>query len=417
MEILIGLYLRKSIPNVITSGYFLRNGGLASTVTSSIKDLLLTDPWQYLFMILPLPAFLFILTHYSLIQKQTDQLFIQLTGLPSLYSIPSKPKAISFSLNSILYRTGFSRHCGLPGKNPLNQIWKLNVRLNECTHDAFETGRNRTGHVYETTKPTNRSTEYAFRRVRRDIVQVLVHESLRDCYSKWSTKSLKEELEDVEKHVLESQPIHLLKTPSRFAEYERYLGRLLLQSQLVDYHGLLNHYAKLPNYQSRREIHPHLEDVMTQESIPVSRRMVCHPSESTHLWENLIKMTVPPQRVYDFIADCLRRIVAKQLIGSRHNWHILMKRIYQLLFSEYGDELTIDQIVDKMRLSEIHWIQPRGKPTAKENIHSLRLFKSFLVFLFRVLIVGTSFFLYQDSIVFKSFLCHIFFIFNHSLLS
>ena len=175
---------------MITSGYFLRDDRLISTVTSSNKDLLLTEAWQSLFHFLPLPAFLFILTRYSLLQKQTDKLYIQLTGLPSLHLNPgeSSSKPISFSLNSILYQTGYSRHCGLPGRNPLTQLWKLNVRLNGCISEMTSSSMHSS---HGTAEQPHQSTEYVYKRVRRDIAQVLVHESLRDCYAPWNGRVFK----------------------------------------------------------------------------------------------------------------------------------------------------------------------------------------------------------------------------------
>ena len=383
---------------MITSGYFLRDDRLISTVTSSNKDLLLTEAWQSLFHFLPLPAFLFILTRYYLLQKQTDKLYIQLTGLPSLHLNPgeSSSKPISFSLNSILYQTGYSRHCGLPGRNPLTQLWKLNVRLNGCISEMTSSSMHSS---HGTAEQPHQSTEYVYKRVRRDIAQVLVHESLRDCYAPWKRKSFQEEMEDVEKKVHDHHSVLLLKTPPRFAEYEYYLGRLLLQSQLVDYHGLLNHYAKLPEYYSQQENPSHWEDVITQESVPLYRRNT-RPSESSFSGDHLIKKTVPPECVFQFVIDCLRRVVARQLIGSRHNWRQLLHGIHWFVFLDYGETITIDQLIDRMRLSEVHWIQPRGKPTANDNLHSMRLFKSFLVFLFHGLIVPIPKFLSQDSTLF-----------------
>lgn len=372
---------------MITSGYYLRDGRLVSTVTSSNKDLLLTECWQSLYHNLPLRAFLFILTRFSLMQNQTDKLCIQLTGLPSLLSSSVKSsKPISFSLNSILYQTGFSRHCGLPGRNPIKQLWRLNVRLNGC--DVALTS-NLMNPNHGTTVHNQKSTPYVYKKVRRDVVQILVHESLRDCYASWRRKNLKEEMENVERYATNRHSV-LLKTPPRFEEYEKYLGRLLWQSQLVDYHGLLNHYAKLPEYHNQQENPSYWEDVITQESIPMYRRTSHHSSES-HSGEHLIEHIVSRECVFGFVKDCLKRLLSRQLLGSRHNWHQLLLGVHRFVYLEYGEVITLDQIMERIRLSEVHWIQPRGKPTAKDNLHSMHLFKRFLHFLFRYLIVSIRF--------------------------
>ena len=302
-------------------------------------------------------------------------MFIQLTGPTFRPSTPvAKPSPVSFSLASIFHRPGFSHHCGLPGKNVFSSLWSLNLKLNDSAI----------------------SSPFLFRSVRRDVTQILLHEALRGCYESWNATTMKEEAADL---IRTGRPS--IRTSPRFAPFLPLFSQMLLQSQCVDYYGQISRFAPLPAIYiiSRsswkphsHQIQTHLDDLVTQETnhinILPNYRNAETPSRlpDGDCSDELARSTVPPRAVASFLIECISRIVPKQLIGRHHNWHLLLNQIRE--FVHGGSSIKpIQSIVKGMRLSEVEWIQPRGKPTIADHLHSERLFQSFIGFLFHDLIV------------------------------
>lgn len=371
---MIRLYLLQSVNNVLSSGYYLRNSELQATSTSSVKDLLLTAPWQSLYSHLSKESFFGLLTRNSLFLHRSNML-IQLTGpiLRSSSSSVSKSSLPSFSLSSIFHRPGFSRHCGLPGKNVFSSLWSLNVKLNDMEI----------------------SSPLLFRSVRRDVTQILIHEALRGCYESWSKTTMKEESADL---IRAGRPS--IRTSPRFSSFLHLFSQMLLQSQCVDYYGHLNRCAPLPAIYitarsswkpHSRQLQTHLDDLITQETNHVDIVFPSHKTETPSrvnedCSEELAGSTVPPVAVASFLIECISRIVPKQLIGRHHNWHMFLNQIRE--FANGGNSVkAIHSIMKGMRLSEVEWIQPRGKPTIADHLHSEKLFQSFIGFLFHHLVV------------------------------
>lgn len=368
-------YLLQSVTSVLSSGYYLRNGELQATSTSAVKDLLLHAPWQSVFSHLSRESFFALLTRYSLFLRRSNMI-IQLTGpiLRPASAPAAKPSPVSFSLASVFHRPGFSRHCGLPGKNVFSFLWNLNLKLNNSSMPS----------------------PLLFRSIRRDVTLILLHEALRDCYDAWSKTTLQEEAAAL---IRTGRPS--IRTSPRFSSFLPLFSQMLLQSQCVDYYGHISRCAPLPPiYIASRSswkphshrIQTHLDDLVTQETnhitiVPHTRntKTPSRPSNANRS-EELARSTVPPRAVALFLIECVSHIVPKPLIGRHHNWHLFLHQIREFISGENSVK-TIRSIVKGMRLSEVEWIQPRGKPTIADHLHAEKLFQSFIGFLFHHLIV------------------------------
>ena len=461
---------------MITSGYTLQNDHLSSSSTSSIRELFLTDPWQNLYRSISPFLFFEFLTTTSLFQKNDQGVFIQLTGpppsvsshlFPSLQSVNSSPShssSITFGLSSLLFRPGFSRHCGFPGQHLFSRLWKLNqLQLHREHQQQLQLSTTPSSTIATSTTAATAATaatECVFKQVKGrkvsvEIVRILLHEIFRDCYTSWGKQSIEEEIQRFQyKHNLSPSTTASttlsfsrsfpLKTPSRFAKLEELLAKLLVNSQSLHYSGLLETMTPLPHvyFQSNKQWVQHQaqqkrrqwEEFETQEScwkgndvvscsmcsrfpytdmsknnnglLPTERNSPSSSSSSSSSSSTTtttsasttkassnpyLSETVSPNAVFLFLSHCLRRIIPHSLFGSKHNWRWFLRHVYRLVMADERDEISLRQVMQCMQLSTVRWIQPRGKPSAADNLFSERLFRCFVQFVFHSIVVGLYF--------------------------
>ena len=179
------MFLNQKVHNVLTSGYFIEHQseekGIKSNSTTTVMDLFLQSPWRELYELIGNRSMYILLTEYSIFYQLTSSHIVQIAG-PSLAYLKRfetvSPHQSRFSLSSTFYHLSFSRYPGFPRHHIFSTLLQLNNDINRI-------------------EPNSPNSVFAYKRIRNEVVIILVHQIFKQCYSKWHSLSLDEEINDL----------------------------------------------------------------------------------------------------------------------------------------------------------------------------------------------------------------------------
>lgn len=370
------MFLSQKVQNVLTSGHSLRYGEAVSNSLVTAIELLLSKEWIEIWRQIGNDEVYFLLTSYSLFLNY-DKSWIQLAGPPVnellLRSIGS-PHLNKFSISSLCYRLSFSKSFGFPSSHVFLKLLRINRQLSGKT-------------IYKT--------------IHQQTALILLHEILRPCYPHWSSFNLDQEIEAVTK----GQRIRIRYYP-RLEKLLVLIAKVLYRSDHTPYGVYLHSVAPLPpSYRRFTACHtPNLtQNIQLYDSLPSFSKQSKIGSTSL---ANLSSV-VSSQQVYEFVRQCLKRLLPHSLFSSRHNWRVFYNHIYLLLSSTKKNGLRLDELICGIRLHDIGWLRVSGKPLSDTSRFNTLLLYSLMSFLIKSIIVFcTIYYSFVVSTNFQSFLCN-----------
>ena len=353
---IVGRFLHQKIRNVITSGYYLRNGFPMTNMVSCLIDVFLTSEWKELFTVMGNIEFYLLLTRFSVF-FQVNQSWLQLTGPPlseQLYRMHRSVHLEHFAVSSLFYRLSFPKTFGFPSKHIFSRLLQFNARV---------------------------SGEFIYKSIHHRTALLLMHEVLRSCYPHWSAVTLDQEMDAY----LSGQIIRM-RYPPRLKKLHLILGKILYCSSRTPYGVILERMAALPLWYQEHNAGTHYDQLTRNIEVDDSVHPT-HKAQSGDSLHQLLSSPLSTQQVFSFILSCLHRLLPHSFLSTKHNWRVFFRHVYQLLTTTNRRGIRLAEMVSHIRLGEIDWLRVAGKPSGESARFSALLLSTVISFVIRDIIV------------------------------